>query len=255
MPVSFFTFKKMKYKYAIVTSHWDGQDKQYDFFEKAVLPRFEYISKKWKVDLVIETELSDFVKTNRMNHWVQKSLNIKKNLKIYNRILYLDNDCVISRETPNIFEMYPENYVYAVLDSSDGDLNCFARCEEMYQLQAYFGSIGWTYGYYNAGVILIDNNHHYIFKDNLRCNTPYGDQGIFNYFLRKYGFPHKNLGRMYNSMSINVINPEYPACSRGLYPPEDISRGVYIAHAAGIGAVYGGRDKNMYIHKLNLLMK
>jgi lipopolysaccharide biosynthesis glycosyltransferase len=244
----------MSKKIAIVTSFWDGPDKNLDFFDKAVLPRFKYISEKWKADLVIETEMSEFVKNNRLNQWVQKSINIKKNLKLYDRILYLDNDCVISRSTPNLFAIYPESFVYAVLDGPEGDANCFSRCEEMHQLQAYFGSINWTFGYYNAGVILADKEHHYIFKDNLKCNTPYGDQGLFNYFLRKYGFKHKNLGRAYNSMSINVINPEYPISNKGLYPPEELVRGAYIAHAAGVGVMYGQRDKDMYIHKLNLLM-
>lgn len=240
--------------YAIVTSFWPGPDKDYDFFDKAVLPRFKYISEKWDVDLVVETEMSEFITKNKINAWVQKSLNIKKNLKKYKRILYIDNDCVVSRQTPNVFEMFPKDCVYAVLDGPEGDSNCFFRCEEMYQLQAYFGTINWTYGYYNAGVILVDSDHHYIFKDNLKCNTPYGDQGLFNYFLRKYGFCHKNLGRAFNSMSINVVRPEYPISDKGLYPPEDIARGIYIAHAAGVGVAYGLREKDAYIHKLNLLM-
>lgn len=238
---------------AILTSYWDGQDRNFDFFDKAVKPRFEYIAKKWGADLIIETEFSDFIKRNNLNHWVQKSLNIKKHLKNYSRILYLDNDCVVSRKTPNMFEMFPEGNLYAVLDGSANDENCFNRSEEMYQIQAYFGSINWTYGYYNAGVILMEHQHHYIFKNNLRCHTLYGDQGLFNYFLRKYGFPHKNLGRNYNSMSVNVINPQLPPF-KGLYTPEDIARGVYISHAAGVGAIFGGKEKNDYIHKLNLLM-
>lgn len=243
----------MKDKIGVLTSFWDGPDKQFDFFEKAVLPRLEYISNQWKAELVIETEFSDFVKLNNLHPWVQKSLNIKKHLKKFDRLLYLDSDCVVSKKIPNIFEMFPKGFLYAVLDGAKHNDNCFNRCEEMYQLQAYFGSINWTHGYYNAGVILMEKEHEYIFKDNLKCHTPYGDQGIFNYFLRKYGFPHKNLGRAYNSMSINVIDPEYPP-NKGLYPPEDISKNAYIAHAAGIGLVFGNKEKNDYIHKLNLLM-
>ena len=242
-----------KDKTAILTSFWDGPEKEFDFFPKAVRPRLEYLSKEWGAELIVEENLDEEIKRNKLNPWVQKSKNIKKYLNVFDRVLYLDSDCVVSRKTPNVFEIFPKGYLYAVLDGAKDDPNCFARCEEMIQIQAYFGSIDWTYGYYNAGVILVEKDHHYIFKDNLRCNTPYGDQGLFNYFLRKYGFPHKNLGRNYNSMSINILDPIYPPF-KGLYPPEDISRGVYIAHAAGVGLIFGNVEKNNYIHKLNLLM-
>jgi len=228
----------IKKKNIIITSAWGEYP---DFFKKVTLPRFEYISSKWNVDFKILQEKQE-------NSLFNKLL-IKDTCKSYDRVLFLDFDCVISRNTPNIFDTFEEGYIYAALDSSIGDENCFHRSQEMIEMQAYFGTIGWTKGYYNSGVILMDQIHHYIWNNFQNCGVKFTDQTWFNYFLRKYGFDHKTLPREYNSFGLNSIyNTISPFEFINL--PENIASHAYIAHAAGVNK----NEKQDYIFKLNLLM-
>jgi lipopolysaccharide biosynthesis glycosyltransferase len=226
-------------KKIIVTSAWGEQPV---FFKKVTLPRFEYIAEKWNVEFKILEEKKESSLFNK--------LLIKNLCKNYDRVLFLDFDCVMSRDTPNMFDAFEEGYVYAALDSSIGDEDCFHRKQEMIEMQAYFGSISWTRGYYNSGVILMDKIHHYIWNDFQNCGVKFTDQTWFNYFLRKNGFQHRPLPREYNSFGLNSI---YETKSKFEFVnlPENIAKHAYITHAAGVNQI----EKENYIFKLNLLME
>jgi lipopolysaccharide biosynthesis glycosyltransferase len=240
-------------KTAILVCDWSNPI--HSTFNSVVIPRLEYISKKWNSSLIKVNDLPDFIKNKKWD--IKYELNkyaklfyIEKYCKEYDRILYIDSDCVVSRDSPNMFEIFEEGYVYAALDSYDGDQNCFHRANEMISSQSFFGSINWTNGYYNSGVILIDRIHHYIFKYKQDVFLNFSDQTWFNYFLRKYGFKHRPLPRTFNSFCMNnIIGSTSPFAASPLFP-EIIAEKSFIAHAAGVEE----KLKNDYIFKLDQIM-
>jgi hypothetical protein len=143
------------------------------------------------------------------------------------------------------------NYFYAVLDAADGDKYCFHRMEEMVASQALLGSINWGHGYYNTGLMLLENQHSKIFEDcNYKMLFRFTDQTKINYYLRKYNFLHKNLSKQFNSMAINSITSKCTPSNTSLVTPEILAKDCWVAHAAAIP----NNLRNDYIFKLDLLM-
>lgn len=242
---------------AIVTYNWLNIAHQ-EAFDKAVVPRLEFLAKKWNVELVISNYFEPDIKNENwpigyeLNQY-NKSFILKEVVKKYDRVLCVDSDMILSREMPNIFDLYPTGFFYAVLDGANGDKYCFHRADEMMAVQSMLGSINWTYGYYNAGFMLMENQHAKIFEDsNYKMFLRFSDQTKINYFLRKYNFPHKNLSRQFNSMAINSndIESQFSSLTVNLVPPEVLAKNVWVAHAAAIA----NELRNDYIFKLNILM-
>lgn len=243
-------------KNAIITYLWQNLSYK-EAFDRVVLPRLDFLAKKWDAELIVSNKFNDNLKNENwpegyeLNQY-NKSLILKDLVGNFNRSLCIDADIVLSREIPNIFEMYENGYFYAVLDGCEGDKYCFHRVEEMIASQAMLGSINWTYGYYNVGFMLLEKEHKIIFEDeNYKMFLSFSDQTKINYYLRKYKIPHRNLSRKYNSMAINSINSMFSPKNVNLVPPDILSKDVYAAHAAAIPK----EIKNDYIFRLDTLMK
>jgi|GEM_PF-6246176 len=229
---------------AIVTCAWGELP---DYWYNIVLPRFKFISNKWNVNFhIIDTELENI--NNKMYNKIQ----IGEVCKQYDRIFYIDNDCVISRDTPNIFETFKKGKFYGVLDSTIHDTDCQNRISEIKYSQEKFGNINWNVGYYNAGIFLCDKEHSKIWENFVFVNFIHTDQTWINYFLRKYKFDHEAISKKYNSMGINTIKNDSKEILYGAIDlPERICKAVYIAHAAGVPNFL----KNYYIEKFDEAMK
>lgn len=227
---------------AVITCAWGELP---DYWYNIVLPRLEFISNKWNVKLhIINTELEN------IDCKMYNKIQIGEVCKQYDRIFYMDNDCVISRNCPNVFETFEEGIFYAVLDSSLNDLECKNRIEEIKYSQEKFGNINWNSGYYNAGVFLCDKIHSKIWENFVSTDFVYTDQTWINYFLRKYKFKHSALDKIYNSMGINTIKTN-DIIQGGIEIPERIAKNVYIAHAAGVHTFL----KNYFIEKFDEVME
>lgn len=242
-------------KKTIITYNWLKTSYQ-EAFEKVVLPRMEFLAKKWDVELIVSDKLNPEIKNQNLHqsshlYHYNKLFILKDLIKKFDRVLCVDGDMVLSREMPNIFEMYPMNYFYAVLDACNGDEYCFHRNDEMIASQALLGTINWTYGYYNTGLMLLENQHSKIFEDcDYKVMFQFTDQTKINYYLRKYNFLHKNLSRQFNSMAINSIDAKESPLMINLVTPEILSKNCWVAHAAAISDDL----RNDYIFKLDLLM-
>ena len=221
------------------------------------MPRLESFSRKCEAELIISNAINPEIKKEQLTNpmFYDQFLNynkcfILKNLiKQYDRSIYVDPFIVISKETPNIFDVYvPENF-YATLDAPHFDKICQIRIEEMIASQAILGSINWSYTYYNTSFMLLNKDHYKIFEDTeyrmpFRCF----DQTKINYYLNKYKFSHIALPREFNSNMINNIDPFLS--KNGLCPPEVLSKNCYIVNTDHIANDF----KNDYIFKLDMLM-
>jgi hypothetical protein len=79
----------------------------------------------------------------------------------YDRVIYLDTDCVLRPDCPDLFEVVPESKVGAFNEGL-----FMPRTEVMRQgLQRYVkGDLGWDGKYWNTGVMVLSRKHRHIFK-------------------------------------------------------------------------------------------
>lgn len=98
-------------------------------------------------------------------------------LKKYDRVLWLDDTCVISKYCPNIFDTVPYGYVGA---HNEGILNWVSAPKHFIKLlkDSGFKLKVDISQYFNAGVLLVDKSHSFLFeKENL---IKYGNFGYFS---------------------------------------------------------------------------
>jgi lipopolysaccharide biosynthesis glycosyltransferase len=242
-------------KTAIITYYWSDLSYK-EAFDKVVIPRLDFLAKKWNSELIVCNNFNENIKNE---NWPQdyelnkynKCFILKELVGKFDKVLCIDSDIVLSKEMPNIFQIYEDGYFYAVLDGAKGDQYCFHRIEEMIACQAMLGSINWTYGYYNTGFMILEKEHKIIFQDeNYKIFLNFSDQTKINYYLRKYKIPHRSLSKEYNSMAINCIDSKLSPKIVNLVPPDILSHNVYAAHAAAIPK----EIKNDYIFRLDALM-
>ena len=244
-------------KKAIIT--YSPQDTSYsEAFEKVVVPRLEYLAKKWETELIISNTINPKIKIEQLNNSqfypqylnYNKSFILKSLINKFDRVLYLDPFMVVSRTILNIFDLYiPDNF-YAVLDASVFDKPCHSKTEEMVAVQAILGSINWFNTYYNTSFMLLNSEHHKIFEDDeYKIFLKGFSHTKINYYLNKYKFPHTILSREFNSSLINIA--DHSASINGMCPPEVLAKNSYIVNTDHISSEF----KNDYIFKLNSIME
>lgn len=154
---------------------------------------------------------------------------------IYDRILYVDVDILISPRTPNVFAIVPETHIGAVYDNKTNNENDVSRQKEIKDAQQYLGNINWDTGYINSGVIVLSKIHRNIFLNaelRKKMKSAYNDQTLINYNIKKNQFPIYKLHTKFNGMQINgftsrKINPKNKSC------PSNNKTSAFILHFAG----------------------
>ena len=127
---------------------------------------------------------------------------IREMLECYDRILHLDTDMIVNKDTPDIFDVVPENMVGAVRE--DVGTRRHGRLEQMANIQNFYGDIGWRDQYINEGTFVVSRQHRDIF---LPHNNQYwtgwaGSQGHMNYNINKNKFQIFDLGYQWNHMTM-----------------------------------------------------
>jgi len=243
-------------KKAIITH--SPQDSFYtEAFEKVIVPRLEYLSKKYEAELIISNSINPEIKKEQVTNpefytrylKYNKCFILKNLIKQFDRSLYIDPFTVISKKMPNIFDLFIQDNFYAVLDAPPFDKLCEARIEEMIASQAILGSLSWYHTYYNTSFMLLNSNHYKLFEDS-EYKMPFKcfDQTKINYYLNKYKFPHVNLPREFNSNMFN--NSDTSLSINGLCPPEILAKNCYIVNTDHVPNDF----KNDYIFKLDILL-
>lgn len=137
-------------------------------------------------------------------------------LEKYSRIAYFDVDIIIRPDTPNVFEIVPEDSVGCIYDNVSNTKSESNRKKEIVNSQKGLGDIGWEEGYINSGVIILSEQHKTVFTNpELRNEFESGfkDQTLINYNINKYKHNVFCLDKKFNGMEINGfssrnINPK-----------------------------------------------
>jgi hypothetical protein len=140
-------------------------------------------------------------------------------LEIYDRILYVDCDLIISATTPNIFDFVPDSAIGVVNESEFSDRTSYINA-----VKQDLGDIpAWQTDYFNTGVMVISKTHRQLFTHPTKFFIDiFYEQTYFNWQARKLGY------------EICYIDPKFnwTQCQQGDLP---LYNSAYITHFAGWG--------------------
>jgi hypothetical protein len=159
----------------------------------------------------------------------------KDDLLIYNRILFIDTDVIISRDCPNIFEEVPYNCIGSVFE--DVGTRRIDRRGKIAAMQEKWGDVGWKTGYTNAGVFVVSDCHRGIFDSHDgEYWLEWGSADLhMSYMAHKHGYKFHELSYQWNHMT--MFSEEWNGCKNRF--------DSYIIHYAGAG-IFDCRYKNRY---------
>lgn len=133
---------------------------------------------------------------------------IEKLLDVYDRVLYVDADVIITPHAGNIFKLYPdENTFYAYHENDHNEImdrDMFVR--PLLNDGLKWGKLNGKYQYFNAGVMLVSKRQRTVFH-NLRpfAHVPNIfdwniDQTLLNYSVVKNDIQFQSLNNSFNRM-------------------------------------------------------
>jgi len=121
---------------------------------------------------------------------------------VYDRILHLDNDMLLSPTCPNLFEVVPYEAIGSILEDKGSRRQQRLNCIKNSQTQ--FGDIGWVSEYINTGVFVSSKCHKEIYRSiNGKYFVDWGTDDIhIGYLIKKYGYQIHELPFQFNHMTM-----------------------------------------------------
>lgn len=147
----------------------------------------------------------------------------------YDRVLYLDADCLVRADCPNLFDLAPETHFAAhdeMAHFSPGHTR--KACDYMAAVCAAERlPVPEVHGrFFNFGVLLFGGRHRFLFEPpSAPCplgGHPWHAQALLNVRLFNSGLPVYHLPQCFN-------------CSPGLTSDRHYARSNWIVHLAGMG--------------------
>lgn len=179
----------------------------------------QWYAEKVGADLIVRTTRLTPILKNENNLSIitacVEKLFIEDLLQLYDRVLYLDADVLITPFAPNIFDVYSD--LKTVYLYNEGQYLDRAYCvEKVYQLFDYqkeWEKQNERFIYYNAGIMLCSKQANFFQYKSLEefessyQQLPFHDQTYFNYLIQKSGVQHQSLDVKFNRMD-SLGNPE-----------------------------------------------
>lgn len=126
----------------------------------------------------------------------------------YDRVLFLDVDILIRPDSPNLFEIVPENSYAAFMEGgwcSEEELrirlNLLKKLADVYDISV--PDLDMAKEYFNAGVFLASKQHGFLFElppENPIMNQMVSEQNLLNIRLKKENCKIYHLPICFNSM-------------------------------------------------------
>jgi lipopolysaccharide biosynthesis glycosyltransferase len=213
-----------------------GNNPLFQFTRQAM----QVYAEKVDADLIVRTTRLTPILKNENNLSIVtacvEKLFIEELLQLYDRVLYLDADVLITPSAPNIFEVYPDlNTVYLYNEGQYIERSsCVYSVYQLFNYQQEWLKQNEKFVYYNAGVILCSKQANFFQYKSLKefessyQKLPFHDQTYFNYLIQKSGLHHQSIDVRFNRMD-------------SLGKPEERFRAFFI-HYAGYG--YSEHPKN-----------
>ena len=140
-----------------------------------------------------------------------KLLVIQDALREYDRVIWFDDTCIVSSNTPSLFDTVPVELFAA---HNEGILDWVLADEQtkgMYERNG-FPNIITSQNYFNTGVMVVSKAHSPLFEDNIiidlgvkgHFKNAYPEQTYLNYMIAKYRIGFFPLPSIFNRMAVNV---------------------------------------------------
>lgn len=155
-----------------------------------------------------------------------KILVINDALEQYDRVIWLDDTCVVSANTPNLFDIVPYELFGAhnegILDWVMADV----QTKELYEENG-FPNIITSQGYFNTGVMVVSKIHQQLFSDDIILKmgvqrhfaNAYPEQTYLNFLIAKLRLGFFALPSIFNRMVVNVDELEGVRVNYETYTP------------------------------------
>jgi len=213
-----------------------GNNPMFQFTRRAM----QIYAEKVGADLIVRTSRLTPVLINENNLSIitacVEKLFIEDLLQIYDRVLYLDADVLITPFAPNIFEIYSDtNQIYLYNEGQYIDRSsCIYSVYQLFDYKQKWTKQNEKFIYYNAGIMLCSKQANFFQYKSLEefessyQKLPFHDQTYFNYLIQKSGITHQSIDVRFNRMD-------------SLGKPEERLQAFFI-HYAGYG--YSDHPKN-----------
>ena len=140
-----------------------------------------------------------------------KLLVIKDALTEYDRVIWLDDTCIVSNDTPNLFDTVPVELFAA---HNEGILDWVLADQQTKSLYKRNGlhNVITSQNYFNTGVMVISKVHSSLFKDDIILNlgerghfkNSYPEQTYLNYMIAMHRIGFFALPSIFNRMAVNL---------------------------------------------------
>ena len=158
-------------------------------------------------------ERYDSIPTGREGNmaYIAKLLVIRDYLEIYDRIIFLDDSCVVNSDCPNLFDIVPVNFIGA---NNEGVLEWPKAAQatiDLFNMSKLTKNILTKHDYINVGVMVFSKEHRFLLSDeriiNLGklgyFNNGWPEQTYLNYLLSKDNVPVFYLPHHFNRMNVH----------------------------------------------------
>ncbi|MAE81332.1 MAG: hypothetical protein CMB80_01260 [Flammeovirgaceae bacterium] len=165
------------------------------------MPLLEKKAGEWGADFLRLTEEFQYsdVSDGRYHYRILELHNL---LDVYDRILNLDADMLITPSCPNPFEEFTDDAVVTCLEDKGSRQS--PRREVMRELQEKFGPVGWQEGYVNTGFFMTSRKHRNIFqKIQGQVWNGFGfDDALLSYNIALHKHDIQDAGYRWNHMTM-----------------------------------------------------
>lgn len=171
---------------------------KFERISKLTLPTIASYAKKINAECIVLSE--EHMNGEISPHWLK--FKIYDYLKKYNRIIFLDSDLIVRSDTPNLFDLVPEDK-FGIFNEA-GFTNRYPCIDELIQVYGFIPPKKTEIKYYNSGVMVLSRKHREIFrppKDYKPLVNSFGEQTFLNYRIQSNGDQVQELDFNFNRMS------------------------------------------------------
>lgn len=194
----------MPEKYAILTISLGERD-----YLKYTLKSMKNYAKKLSCELIVITEWDNFKdRKNNSNRFIKLEI-IHHFCQQYDRLIYFDDTVYINPKANNLFEIVPNYFLGAWIESNIKD-----RKQVMINAMNYYSNFdNWT-NYpkdpimINSGVLVLSKNHYNIFDSSnyILKNFGFNDQEFISYKICKMNINIHDIGNENNFVGSQIQN-------------------------------------------------
>lgn len=135
---------------------------------------------------------------------------LKEILTQFDRVVYIDSDCIVSPDCPNLFDIVPEDHIGACDEIGIMKERMEQSTQEKHKYQSRLLKRPKTY--YNTGVLVLSKQHSNIF-DHMEKGKANYEQDFLNKEIKKHNV--FDIGRTFNGVNVHWAYPINLAIGKG----------------------------------------